>query len=97
MAQQMYILSLAADGEEDENTGAYSIVDDLGNETIFLFEEDEDAERYSSQLEELDHPRLKVVEVDGDLVKKVCEFHDYNYVVISSDDIITPPKFYDHV
>ena len=53
--------------------------------------------RYSSQLEELDHPKLKVIEVDGDLVKKVCEFHDYNYVVISSDDIITPPKFYDHV
>ena len=48
MAQQMYILSLAVDGEEDENTGAYSVVDDLGNETIFLFEEDEDAERYSA-------------------------------------------------
>ena len=40
MAQQMYILSLEADGEEDENTGANSVVDDLGNETIFL-EEDE--------------------------------------------------------
>ena len=55
------------------------------------------SERYSSQLEELDHPKLKVIEVDGDLVKKVCEFHDYNSVIISSDDIITPPKFYDHV
>ena len=59
----MYILSVHDPDEEENTGGAYSIIDDGGNETIFMFEESEDAERYSYQLE-LDgrHPKLKVVE-----------------------------------
>ena len=90
----MYILSIHDPEEEESTGGAYSIIDDGGNETIFMFEESEDAERYSYQLE-LDgrHPKLKVVEVESDLVKKVCEFHDYQYVVITPDDIVIPPNY----
>ena len=84
----MFILTIA--GKEKE--GAYSVEDDHGVQVLYLFEEEDDAERYVMMLEEDDHPEMTIMEVDNDLIIKTCEYHGYNYTVITSDDIVIPPK-----
>ena len=44
----MYILTLSPDGEE----GAFTVVDDDGEEMLYLFEEKDDATRFAIQLED---------------------------------------------
>ena len=44
----MFILTIA--GKERE--GAYSVEDDNGDQILYLFEEEDDAERYAMMLEE---------------------------------------------
>ena len=48
----MFIITVA--GKEKE--GAYSVVDDDGEQVLYIFEEEDDAMRYSMQLEEMDYP-----------------------------------------
>tara|TARA_Y100001970_G_scaffold107579_1_gene134537 strand:- start:933 stop:1205 length:273 start_codon:yes stop_codon:yes gene_type:complete len=84
----MFILTIA--GKEKE--GAYSVEDDHGVQVLYLFEEEDDAERYVMMLEEDNHPEMTIMEVDNDLIIKTCEYHGYNYTVITSDDIVIPPK-----
>ena len=48
----MYILTIH--GKEKE--GAYSVVDEDGEQVLYLFEETDDAMRYAMQLEEIGYP-----------------------------------------
>ena len=48
----MFILTIA--GREKE--GAYSVVDDDGEQGLYIFDEEDDAMRYAMHLEELDYP-----------------------------------------
>ena len=60
---------------------------------MFLFEEEDDAERYAMQLEEEEDPtELEVVEVDGPLAIRTCRLYNYRYAVITPNDIVIPPK-----
>ena len=34
---------------------------------------------------------MHVIEVDGKIVIKTCEMHDYRYSVITRNDIVIPP------
>jgi uncharacterized protein (DUF2344 family) len=80
---------------KDQPEGVYSVISDDGEHVIFFFEEEEDAERYLSMLEaheDNDLPELSIVEVDLDMASKVCEDKGYCYTVITSDDVIVPPK-----
>ena len=79
----MFILTI--DGKEKD--GAYSVQDDEGNHVLYLFEEEDDAIRYALLLEEQDYPEMHVIEVDGKVVIKTCEMHDYRYSVITKNDI----------
>lgn len=83
----MYILTVY--GRESE--GAYSVVNDDGENVLYLFEEEDDAVRYALMLEEDDYPEMHVIEVEDDLMLKTCEIHGYRYTIISSDDIVFPP------
>ena len=83
----MFILTVA--GKEGE--GAYSVTDAEGNQILYLFEEEDDATRYAMMLEEEDYPEMHVIEVEDEVMIKTCEVHDYNYTVITSDDIVVPP------
>ena len=83
----MFILTVA--GKEGE--GAYSVTDAEGNQILYLFEEEDDATRYAMMLEEEDYPEMHVIEVEDEVMIKTCEIHDYNYTVITSDDIVVPP------
>ena len=56
-----------------------------------MFEEEDDAVRYAMMLEEEDYPEMHVIEVEDEVMIKTCEVHDYNYTVITEDDIVIPP------
>ena len=83
----MYLLTLK-DGKDD---GAYAVQDNHGNKVLFLFEEEDDAMRYSMQLEELDYPLMHVIEIDDELMVHTCETHGHRYTIISKNDIVIPP------
>ena len=84
----MFILTVAG----KENDGAYSVTDDDGNQILYLFEEEDDAVRYALLLENSDYPEMHVLEVEDEVMIKTCQVHNYNYTVITSDDIVIPPK-----
>jgi hypothetical protein len=83
----MFILTVA--GKEKE--GAYSVIDDDGEQVLYLFEQEDDAMRYAMQLEEIEYPEMHVLEVDDELMVKTCEMHGHRYAVISKNDIVIPP------
>ena len=83
----MFILTV--EGKETE--GAYSVQDDNGDQVLYLFEDEDDAIRYALLLEDQDYPEMHVIEVDGKVVIKTCEMHDYRYSVITRNDIVIPP------
>jgi len=89
----MYIITIM--GKEKE--GAYSVIDDNGEQVLYIFCEEDDAERYALQLEDLDYPEMSVLEVDDEIMIKTCEMHDHRYTVITTDDIVIPPDQNDNV
>ena len=56
-----------------------------------MFEQEDDAVRFSLMLEDKDYPELEVVEVDNDLMIQTCEMHEYNYAIITANDLVIPP------
>ena len=85
----MFLLTL----KDKKDEGAYAVHDKSGNKVLFLFEEEDDAERYAMQLEEEEDPtELEVVEVDGPLAIRTCRLYNYRYAVITPNDIVIPPK-----
>ena len=89
----MFILTI--EGKEAE--GAYSVTADDGQEVLYLFEDEDDAIRYALLLEEQNYPEMHVIEVDGKVVIKTCEMHDYRYSVITKNDIVIPPLEHDFI
>ena len=84
----MYILTL--EGREDQ--GAYSVTNEEGRQVLYLFEEEDDCDRFAMMLEEKeDHPDLNVLEVDDHLIVKTCQLHGYEYAVITKNDLVIPP------
>ena len=80
--------------EEGKREGAYAVKDIANDKVLFLFDQEDDAQRYAMMLE--DDPNyqkpMKVIEVDDELAIKTCKFHNYKYSVITSEDIVIPPK-----
>ena len=84
----MFLLTL----RDEKNDGAYAVQDNQGDKVLFLFEEEDDAERYAMQLEEQEDAEMDVVEVDDELAIKTCKMYNYKYAVITANDIVVPPK-----
>ena len=84
----MYLLTL----KESKDEGAYAVQDKYGDKVLFLFEEEDDAVRYAMMLYDEEDADMDVVEVDDELAIKTCKIHNYKYTVITSDDIVIPPK-----
>ena len=89
----MFILTV----EGNEAEGAYSVTGDDGEQVLYLFEDEDDAIRYALLLEDQDFPEMHVIEVDGKVVIKTCELHDYRYSVITKNDIVIPPAENDFI
>ena len=84
----MYLLTLK-DGKDD---GAYAVQDKYGHKVLFLFEEEDDAERYAMMLYDEEDADMDVVEVDYVLAIKTCKHYSYKYTIITPNDIVIPPK-----
>ena len=89
----MFILTV--EGKESE--GAYSIADENGEQVLYIFEDEDDAIRFALLLEDQDYPEMHVIEVDGKVVIKTCELHDYRYSIITKNDIVIPPVDHDFI
>ena len=84
----MYLLTL----KDKKDDGAYAVQDRHGHKVLFLFEEEDDAERYAMMLEDQEDATMIVVEVDDELAIKTCKHYNYKYAVITPNDIVIPPK-----
>ena len=84
----MYILTI--DGKETE--GAYSVLDEEGDQILYLFEVEDDAMRFAMMLEDEGNPTMHVIEIENEIIIKICEMHDYRYTVITPNDIVIPPR-----
>ena len=89
----MYLLTL----KDNKDDGAYAVQDRHGNKVLFLFEEEDDAERYAMMLEEEEDAQMDVIEVDDELAIKTCRHYSYKYAIITPNDIVIPPKQNDNV
>ena len=83
----MYIITVK--GKEKE--GAYSVIDQDDDQVLYIFQNQDDATRYALQLEDIDYPKMKVIEIEDDIMIKTCELHGHKYAIITPDDIIVPP------
>ena len=87
----MYLLTL----NNRKDDGAYAVQDSDGDKVLFLFEEEDDAERYKLMLqdEENDTERtMEIIEVADDLAIKTCSMYNYKYAVVTPDDLVIPPS-----
>ena len=89
----MFILTVA--GKERE--GAYSVQDAYGHQILYLFEQEDDAERYAMMLEDEGYPNMTIVEVDEDLMIKTCHIHGHEYAIITKNDIVIPPEEHEFI
>ena len=76
----MYLLTL----KDKRDEGAYAVDDGYGDKVLFLFEHEDDAERYAMMLEEEENDKkMSVIEVNDELAIKTCKMHNYKYAVIT--------------
>ena len=84
----MYLLTL----KERQDDGAYAVLNRYGEKVLFMFEEEDDAERYAMMLDENEQRKLDVIEIDDALAISTCKMYNYKYAVITPNDIVIPPK-----
>lgn len=89
----MYLISI----KEKEDEGAYAVIDETGEKVLYFFVDEDDANRYAGLLMAEDYPEMVVVEVEDEISIKTCEMHGYQYVIITPDEFVIPPRDYDNV
>lgn len=89
----MFLITIS--GKEEE--GAYSVLDGDGEKALYLFEEEDDAERYVGLLEAEDYPEMAVVEVEDEVAINTCNVYNYRYVIITPDQFVIPPREHDFI
>ena len=84
----MYLLTL----KHRRDDGAYAVLNRYGEKVLFMFEEEDDAERYKLMLESDEDSEMNVIEIDDALAIMTCKRYNYKYAVITPNDIVIPPK-----
>ena len=85
----MWLLTI----KDKQNEGAYAVPDEYGDKVLFLFEKEDDAERYAMMINEQDVKRqMDIIEVEDELALKTCKMYNYKYAVITPNDFVIPPK-----
>ena len=84
----VYLLTL----NQRQDNGAYAVLNRYGEKVLFMFEEEDDAERYALMLEGEEDSKLDVIEIDDALAIMTCKRYNYKYAVITPNDIVIPPK-----
>ena len=89
----MYLLTL----DKKQENGAYAVLNRYGEKVLFMFEEEDDAERYRLMLESDEDKKMDVIEIDDALAIMTCKRYNYKYAVITPNDIVIPPPKNDNV
>tara|TARA_Y100001949_G_scaffold159969_1_gene151257 strand:+ start:81 stop:359 length:279 start_codon:yes stop_codon:yes gene_type:complete len=84
----MYLLTI----DKRQENGAYAVLNRYGEKVLFMFENEDDAERYAMMLEEEENRPMEVIEVDDALAIRTCKMYNYKYAVITPNDIVIPPS-----
>ena len=85
----VYLLTI----NEKQDNGAYAVLNRYGEKVLFMFEEEDDAERYAMMISnDEDNANLNVIEIDDALAITTCKRYNYKYAVITPNDIVIPPK-----
>ena len=84
----VYLLTL----NQRQDNGAYAVLNRYGEKVLFMFEEEDDAERYKLLLESDENSQMNVIEIDDALAIMTCKRYNYKYAVITPNDIVIPPK-----
>ena len=86
----MYLLTI----RNRKDDGAYAVDDAHGEKVLFLFEQEDDAERYAMMIEDYEDKNypMDIVEVDAELAIRTCKMYNYKYAVITPNDFVIPPK-----
>jgi hypothetical protein len=89
----MFILTL----EGRESDGAYAVQNEDGEQILYLFEGEDDATRFAMMLEEDGYPEMHVIEIEDELMIGTCEMNNYQYTIITKDDLVIPPEENDFI
>lgn len=85
----MYILT--ALGRDSD--GAFAISNEHGERILMMFVEEDDAIRYVSMLDELGYVKMQATEVDPQAAILTCEHFNYQYAIITPNDLVVPPDY----
>ena len=83
----MFVLS----SKNPAEPGAYAVENQNGENVLFFFEEEDDADRYAMLLQAQDDRSLSVIEIEEALAIRTCKMYNYRYAVIKPEDIVIPP------
>ena len=89
----MYLLTL----KDRRDDGAYAVLNRYGEKVLFMFEEEDDAERYAMMLNDDEDANLNVIEIEDRVAIQTCKLYNYKYAVITPNDIVVPPPKNDTV
>ena len=89
----MYVIAL----KDNVGEGLYAVENEYGEKVLYLFSDEDDAERYVGLLEANNYPEMEVIEVEEKRTLKICEANNYTYLIIDSDDLLIPPDYHDSV
>ena len=89
----MYLLTL----KHRRDDGAYAVLNRYGEKVLFMFEEEDDAERYAMMLNDDEDTDLNVIEIEDKVAIQTCKLYNYKYAVITPNDIVVPPPKNDNV
>lgn len=88
----MFILTVNGNSLE----GVFSVANEDNEKVLLMFVEEDDASRYLMMLEELGYIGIEVTEVDPEVAILTCEHFNYQYAIITPNDLIIPPN-YDYI
>ena len=90
----MYLLTL----KDRRDDGAYAVLNRYGEKVLFMFEEEDDAERYAMMMnDDEENASLNVIEIEDAVAIRTCKLYNYKYAVITPNDIVVPPPKNDNV
>ena len=84
----MFLLTL----KDQQTEGAYAVHNSYGEKVLFLFQKEDDAERYAMMLEDLENSPMDIIEIDDNLAIMTCKRYNYKYAVVTPNDIVIPRK-----
>ena len=83
----MFILTDVSSG------GIYATTDNYDRKVVHIFEQEEDAQRYITQLAADDYEDdLEIMEVEREVIAINCNNYGYQYSIATKDDLVIPPQ-----